>query len=92
MRQWRGFRTERIIGLLRDAEVSLGQGQAKGTVCRGIDVSQQSSLRWRRAKGVLKLDRARATEKAVSELTHDKLILKEALDGKILSLPAAGVS
>ena len=33
----------------------------------------------------------RSTEKTVSELTHDKLILKEALDGKILSLPAAGV-
>jgi hypothetical protein len=33
------FTTEQIIGLLREAEVRLSQGQAIGTVCRGIDVS-----------------------------------------------------
>jgi hypothetical protein len=30
------FTTERIIGLLREAEVRLSQGQAIDTVCRGI--------------------------------------------------------
>ncbi len=80
------FTTEQIIGLLREAEVRLSQGQAIGTVCRGIGVSQQSYYRWRREYGGLKLDQAKRfndrLKKAVSELTLDKLILKEALEGK----------
>jgi putative transposase len=89
------FTTEQIIGLLREAEVRLSQGQAIGAVCRGIGVSQQSYYRWRRQYGGLKLDQAKRfkdlerendrLKKAVSELTLDKLILKEALGGKILS-------
>ena len=86
------FTTEQIIGLLREAEVRLSQGQGIGTVCRGIGVSQQSYYRWRREYGGLKLDQAKRfkdlerenerLKKAVSELTLDKLILKEALEGK----------
>jgi len=84
------FTTEQIIGLLREAEVRLSQGQAIGTVCRGLGVSQQSYYRWRREYGGLKLDQAKRfkdlererLKKAVSELTLDKLILKEALEGK----------
>ena len=41
------FTTEQIIGLLREAEVRLSRGQAIGTVCRSIGVSQQSYYRWR---------------------------------------------
>jgi transposase-like protein len=61
-------------------------------VCRGIGISQQSHYRWRREYGGLKLDQAKRfkdlerenerLKKAVSELTLDKLILKEALEGK----------
>lgn len=85
------FTTEQIIGLLREAEVRLSQGQAIGTVCRGIGVSQQSYYRWRREYGGLKLDQAKRFKdlerenerlKAVSELTLDKLILKKALEEK----------
>ena len=86
------LKTEQIIGLLREAEVRLSQGQGIGTVCRGIGVSQQSYYRWRREYGGLKLDQAKRfkdlerenerLKKAVSELTLDKLILKEALEGK----------
>jgi transposase-like protein len=70
----------------------LSQGQPIGTVCRGIGVSQQSYYRWRREYGGLKLDQAKRfkdierenerLKRAVSELTLDKLILKEALEGK----------
>ena len=80
------------LGLLREAEVRLSQGQAIGAVCRGIGVSQQGYYRWRREYGGLKLDQAKRfkdlerendrLKKAVSELTLDKLILKEALQGK----------
>jgi transposase-like protein len=86
------FTTEEIIGLLREAEVRLSQGQTIGSVCRGLGVSEQSYYRWRREYGGLKLDQAKRfkdlerenerLKKAVSELTLDKLILKEALEGK----------
>ena len=62
------------------------------TICRGIGISEQSYYRWRRDYGGLKLDQAKRLKdlerendrlkKAVSELTLDKLILKEALEGK----------
>jgi putative transposase len=77
---------------LREAEVRLGQGQTTGAVCRGIGISEQTYYRWRRIYGGLKLDQAKRfkdlerenerLKKAVSELTLDKLILKEALEGK----------
>ena len=61
-------------------------------MCRGIGVSQQSYYRWLREYGDLKFDQAKRfkdlerekerLKKAVSELTLDKLILKEALEGK----------
>ena len=53
------YTTEQIIGLLREAEVRLGQGQAIGTICRGIGISEQSYYRWRRDYGGLKLDQAK---------------------------------
>jgi putative transposase len=86
------YTTEQIIGMLREAEVRLAQGETIGVVCRGLGVSEQSYYRWRRAYGGLKLDQAKRfkeleqenarLKKAVSELTLDKLILKEALEGK----------
>ena len=78
--------------MLREAEVRLGQGETIGTICRGIGITEQTYYRWRRVYGGLKLDQAKRLKdlerendrlkKAVSELTLDKLILKEALEGK----------
>ena len=86
------YTTEQIIGLLREAEVRIGQGEAIGTICRGMGISEQSYYRWRREYGGLNLDQAKRLKdlerenerlkKAVSELTLDKLILKEAIEGK----------
>jgi putative transposase len=86
------YTTEQIIGHLREAEVRLGQGQTVGTICRGLAITEQAYYRWRREYGGLKLDQAKRLKdlerenerlkKAVSELTLDKLILKEAIEGK----------
>jgi len=86
------YTTEQIIGILREAEVRLSQGEPVGLICRGLGISEQSYYRWRKAYGGLKLDQAKRfkdlerenerLKKAVSELTLDKLILKEALEGK----------
>ena len=42
------FTTEQIIGMLREAEVRLGQGQSIGLICKGLRVSHLS-LVWQRA-------------------------------------------
>jgi transposase-like protein len=85
------YTPEKIIGLLRQEEVELAQGQRVSEVCRGLGISEQSYYRWRSEYGGLKLDQARRMKdlekensrlkKAVAELTLDKQILKEALEG-----------
>lgn len=82
---------EQIIGLLREAEVALAQGEKTGVICRRLGVSEQSTYRWRREYGGMKVDQARRLKDlerensrlktAVADLTLDKLILKEALSG-----------
>ena len=85
------YTPEQAIGMLREAEVRLSQGEKIGKICRGLGISEQSYYRWRRLYGGLKVDQVRSLKnlerenrrlKAVSELTLDKLILKEALEGK----------
>ena len=88
----KGKSTEEIIGFLREAEVRLGQGETVGKICRSIGISEQTYYKWRREYGGLKIDQAKRLKelerendrlkRAVSELTLDKLILKEALSGK----------
>ena len=82
---------EQIIGYLREAEVRLSQGETVGTICRTLGVSEQSYYRWRREYGGLRVDQARRLKelekenarlrRAVSDLTLDKLILKEVAEG-----------
>lgn len=73
------YTTEQIIGHLREAEVRLAQGQAVGVVCRGLGIT----LKLNQAKRFKELEQENnRLKKAVSELTLDKLILKEALQGK----------
>jgi putative transposase len=86
------YMPEQVIGMLREAEARLSQGEKIGKICRGLGISEQSYYRRRRQYGCLKVDQARRLKdlewgnqrlkKAVSELTLDKHILKEALEGK----------
>ena len=86
----KGKSTEEIIGFLREAEVRIAQGETAGKICRGAGISEH--YKWRREYGGLKIDQAKRLKelerenerlkKAVSELTLDKQILKEALSGK----------
>jgi len=85
------YTPEQIIGMLREAEVALAQGDKAGTICRRLGVSEQSYYRWRREYGGMKVDQARRLKdlerenarlrRAVSDLTLDKLIMKEAAEG-----------
>ena len=88
----RGYTPEQIIGMLREAEVRLSQGEKTGTICRSLGISEQSYYRWRKEYGGLQVSQAKRLKelekenqrlrKAVSDLTLDKLILNEALSGK----------
>lgn len=82
---------EQIIGKLREAEILLAKGQTVGQVSRALGITEQTYYRWRKEYGGLKVSQARRLKelerensrlrKAVSDLTLDKLILKEALEG-----------
>lgn len=85
------YTPEQIIGMLREAEVRLSKGETIGTVCRVLGISDQSYYRWRREYGGLRIDQAKRLKelekenarlrRAVSDLTLDKLILKEVAEG-----------
>ena len=85
------FTTEKISGMLREAEVALAQGMKVAEICRNLGVSEQSYYRWRREYGGLKTSQAKRMKKlerensrlkkAVADLTLDKLMLREALEG-----------
>ena len=88
----KGKSTEEIIGVLREAEVRIGRGETIGKICRSLAISEQTDYKWRREYGGLKIDQAKRLKdlerenerlkRAVSELTLDKPILREALSGK----------
>jgi len=85
------FTPEQIIGMLRKAEVELSQGQNVSMVCRGLGITEQTYYRWRKQYGGMKVSQDRRLKelekentrlkRAVADLTLDKLILKEALEG-----------
>jgi transposase-like protein len=85
------FKPEQIIRKLREAEVALSKGLTVGQVCRQLEIAEQTYYRWRKEYGGMKISQAQRMKelqqenaqlkKAVAELTLDKQILKEALEG-----------
>ena len=82
---------EEIIAKLRQVEVMSGQGTTMADAIRSIGVTEVTYYRWRSEYGGMKLDQVKRLKelevenarlrKAVSDLTLDKLILKEAARG-----------
>jgi transposase-like protein len=85
------YTPEQIIAMLREAEVHIAQGMGIGEVSRQLGISEQTYYRWRKEYGGLKTTQAKRMKdlekensrlkKAVADLTLDKLILQEALEG-----------
>ena len=83
---------EEIVAKLRQVEVLAAQGKAVVEAVRSIGVTEQTYYRWRAEFCGLKLDRVKRLKeleresarlrKAVSDLTLEKVILKEAASGK----------
>ena len=86
------YTPEQIIAKAWEADVRLAQGERTEPICKSIGITPQTYYRWRREYGGLKVDQARRLKdlerenqrlrKAVSNLTLDALILKEAVEGK----------
>jgi len=86
-----GLLREAEVALLREAEVALSQGLSVGHICRQLSISEQAYYRWRKQYGGLRISQVKRMKdierensrlkQAVAELTLDKVILKEALEG-----------
>jgi putative transposase len=84
-------RAEQIVGMLRQAAAQVAQGQGIDQVCKAFGVSEATYYRWRKSYGSMPLDhlkRLKHLEKensrlkrVVADLTLDKAILQEALQG-----------
>ena len=82
---------EEIVATLRQVDVLVSQGQSVAEAIRAVSVTPFTYYRWRKEFGGLKTDqvkRLRELEKenerlrkAVSDLTLEKLILREAASG-----------
>jgi transposase-like protein len=85
------YKPEEIVSKLRQVDVLTSQGQTVSQAIRSIGVTEVTYYRWRQEYGGLKSDQIKRLKdleqenlrlrKAVSDLTLEKLILKEAASG-----------
>ena len=82
---------EQIIRKLREADTMLSAGKSVGEVIQRLGVSEQTYYRWKQQYGGMKAEEAKRLKelevenarlkKLVADLTLDKEILKEAIEG-----------
>jgi len=87
------FSAEQIVMLLRQIEVSLGQGKSTPVAYRDAGISQQSYYRWRKEYGGLDIDQARRMKdlekenvrlrRLVADLSLEKQVLKDVASGNL---------
>jgi transposase-like protein len=85
------YKAEEIVAKLRQVDVLVSQGRPVAEAIRAIGVTPFTYYRWRREYGGLKTDQVKRLKelekenerlrKAVSDLTLEKLILREAASG-----------
>ena len=86
------YTADTIIRKLREVEILQGQGKTIAQAVKQIGVTEQTYYRWRKEYGGLRVDQAKRLKelqaenvrlkRAVADLTVDKQILKEAVEGK----------
>ena len=84
---------EEIVAKLGQVDVLVSQGRSVAEAVRSIGVTQFTYYRWRQEFGGLKSDQVKRLKelekenerlrKAVSDLTLEKLILREAASGNV---------
>ncbi len=86
------YTADTIIRKLREAEILQGQGKTIAQAVKHIGVTEQTFYRWRKEYGGMRIDQAKRLKeltaenarlkRAVADLTVDKQILKEVVEGK----------
>jgi putative transposase len=86
------YTPEAIIRKLREAEILQGQGKIIAQAVKQLGVTEQTYYRWRKAYGGMRVDQAKRLKeleaentrlkRAVADLTVDKQILKDVVEGK----------
>jgi putative transposase len=82
---------EQIVNLLRQVEVGVANGKTLPQACKEAEIVEQTSHRWRREYGGLKVDQARRLKqlelengklkRLVANLSLEKLVLKDIAEG-----------
>ena len=82
---------EQIIRKLREADTMIAAGKTIGQIAQALEISEQTFHRWRNQYGGMKAEEAKRLKsleeenkrlkKLVADLTLDRDILKEALEG-----------
>jgi putative transposase len=86
------YKPEEVITKLRQVEILTSQGNSAIDAIRSIGVTDATYYRWRREYGGLKVEQLKRLKeleaenarlrRAVSDLTLEKLVLKEVASGK----------
>ncbi len=86
------YTAEAIIHKLREVEIVQGQSKTVAQAVKQIGVTEQTFYRWRKAYGGMRVDQAKRLKeleaenvrlkRAVADLTVDKQILKDVVEGK----------
>ncbi len=96
------YKPEEIVAKLRQVDLLVSQERSVAEAVRSIFVTQFIYYRWRREDGRLKTDQVKRLKelekenqrlrKAVSDLTLEKLILREAASGNCFSIRGSSVN
>jgi len=88
---------EQVVSLLRQIEVAVANGKTTPIACRDSGITEQTYYRWRKEYGGLQVDQARRLKeleqenaklkRLVSELSLEKLVLKDIASGNVWSAP-----
>ena len=85
------YTTEQIIGLLRDAEILLADGNTIAMTSKKLGISEQTYYRWRKEYGGMKVGHAKRLKELEKENSRLKKLLAESeLDKAILKEAASG--
>ena len=88
---------EQIVSLLRQIEVAVANGKTAPVACKEAEIVEQTDYRWRKEYGGVQVDQARRLKeleqenaklkRLVSELSLEKLVLKDIASGNVWSAP-----
>ena len=85
------YTAEAIIGQLRTLEIALGNGLPVTEACRKLGITEQTSSRWQKEEGGLRVDQAKRLKGLEQEHARLKRLVADLfLDNSLLKEVAAG--